>query len=416
MRAEAVVIGLDTPAHHGGGFGGLYDALAELGLELGSVTCVSSREIELEEALKLALGRSFLVVISGGRGSDPLLAAAAGLEDIAKKILSRVLERRLILQNDLLQRFEDAYRASNLDTPAGFEKMALLPSGARAIEDPRGLPSGFFMENGGRYILYLPLFPKDLKSAVPEELAKLLIRSRGLRRWGRHRLIRSYGVEEARVRELLKDIGGKDRMVELASTLEGVDVKVSARSDIAEKAEQILEETCAAVVAKMGGYCYGNGPLGIEHEVARLLMEKKLTIAAAESCTGGLVSKRLTDVPGSSAYMERGAVTYSNRAKEEMLNVPAKTLQEHGAVSKEAAQAMAEGVRWGARTDLGLSVTGIAGPGGGTIAKPVGLVYIGLATEKGVTVKGFNFPGDRDAVRFATSQRALDIVRRYLIS
>jgi nicotinamide-nucleotide amidase len=169
-------------------------------------------------------------------------------------------------------------------------------------------------------------------------------------------------------------------------------------------------------VSRLGDYCYGLGSNGMEHSVAVLLIEKKLTIATAESCTGGLIAKRLTDVPGSSAYMERGVVTYSNRAKVELLGVPSNVIEEHGAVSRETAEAMAEGMRWNANSDLALSVTGIAGPTGGTPEKPVGLVYIGLATPVGVTVKGYNFAGDRSEIRYATSQKALDIVRRYLLS
>lgn len=416
MRAEAIVLGLDMAAGRAA-WENLSDALGELGLTLGSVTSVGVRETEVEEAIRHALGRSFLVIIYGAKRSGPALAAATGHEeDLAKKIISRVLGRRLILQSDLLGKLGAAYRNLSLDTPAGFEKLALLPSGARAIEDAQGAPSGFYMEHEGRYILYLPRLAGDMAGAVPGEFMKLLVRNRGLRRWERRRVLRSYGLEEAKVRELLADMLGGDGCLDFATGLDGVDIKVTVRSDIAEKADRALEETCARIAAKLGDYVYGIGAFGMEQEAARLLIDRQLTIALAESCTGGLLAKRLTDVPGSSAFMERGAVTYSDRSKEEMLGVPAKTLAERGAVSRETAQAMAEGIRWSAKADIGLSITGIAGPTGGTQTKPVGLVYIGLATPEGVDVKGFNFPGSRDEIRYASSQRALDLLRRYLIS
>lgn len=151
----------------------------------------------------------------------------------------------------------------------------------------------------------------------------------------------------------------------------------------------------------------------IEETVARLLTDRGLTIGTAESCTGGLLAKRLTDVAGSTTYMDRGVVTYSNRSKVELLGVPETIIVEHGAVSPETARAMAEGIRRISGTDIGISITGIAGPGGGSPEKPVGLVYIGLATADGVTVQRFVFPGDRAEVRLATSSAALEMIREY---
>jgi len=152
----------------------------------------------------------------------------------------------------------------------------------------------------------------------------------------------------------------------------------------------------------------------LEESVARLLTARGLTISTAESCTGGLLAKRLTDVSGSSLYMDRGVITYSNRSKQELLGVPEKTLIDHGAVSAETAAAMAEGIRRLSGTGIGISITGIAGPTGGTPEKPVGLVYIGLATPDGVTVDKYNFPGERAAVRQTTSDAALEMIRKYL--
>jgi nicotinamide-nucleotide amidase len=418
MRAEVIALGLTSPdaASVPAAASGISEGLAELGIELGSITIVRARDREIEEAFKHALKRSHLVIITGGRATGQTPVTGSEREDLAKKILSRLLDRRLVLQSELLKKIEDAYRARSLETPVAFEKMALLPHGAKALEDRQGSPSGFYMEHAGRYILYLPGMVKDLKAALPGEITAYILARNKLRRWERHRVIRTYGLEESKVKEALKGLAGKEAGFDFYSSPEGVDARVHVIAEMEDKAWSLLEETCLKVTSTLGDHCYGMGSDGMEMVVARLLTEKKLTISTAESCTGGLVAKRLTDVPGSSAYMERGVVTYSNQSKEELLNVPARTIAEQGAVSKETAQAMAEGIRWSAKTDLGLSVTGIAGPTGGTAAKPIGLVYIGLATPTGVTVKGYNFPGGREAIRFASSQRALDMVRRYLLS
>ena len=410
MKAEVIALGLPGPACETGqpAYAGLGESLTELGFELTFVTAVKAREAEAEETLRQAFERSHLIIITGGGGP--------GTEELAKKTLSRLLDKRLILQADLVQKIESAYRAKGLEPPATYEKSALLPYGAKSIEDQQGVPSGFYMEHAGRYVLYVPVLADDFSGSAPVELIRRIAGKRKPRHFERSRVLRCYGLAASRVRELLKDVLPVGVTTDLSGSLDGVDVKLKARSDSPERAEAILRDAVTEAMARLGDYFYGVGGEGMEHAVARLLFEKKLTIATAESCTGGLIAKRLTDISGSSGYMERGVVTYSNRSKVELLGVPAKVIEEHGAVSKEAAEAMAAGIRWNANSDLGLSVTGIAGPTGGTPEKPVGLVYIGLATPEGVTVKAFNFPGDRSEIRWATSQRALDIVRRYLLS
>jgi len=418
VRAEVINLGLATAGTATGPdiVMALSGYLASLGLELGSITCVGEQEREVEDAVGQAIKRSHLVIITGGRPQGQYPAYVSGREELAKKAVAKLLGLRLILQADLLASIKETYKARGVEMPAGLEKKALLPKGARAVVDPQGPPSGFYLAHGGRYVLYTSRLSRDVEAAIPPEIAAALsanIRA-GVRKKGR--VLRTYGLDESMVAETVKDVAGAETSIALYSSAKGVDISVSVRAETAEKAEELLADISLEAARRLGDYIYGAGTETMEEEVARLLIEKKLTIATAESCTGGLIAKRLTDVPGSSAYMERGVVTYSNLAKEELLGIPARTIEEHGAVSKETAEAMAEGIRWNAKTSIGLSVTGIAGPTGGTMTKPVGLVYIGMATKDGVAVKGYNFPGDRDAVRFASSQRALDIVRRYLIS
>jgi nicotinamide-nucleotide amidase len=393
LRAEAVILGLLLPDPEGGYIQSLSDSLGEFGLELEAVSFIAAKEKEAEEAVRLALSRSLMVVLSGRQGQGRI-------EELSRKTLARALGKRLILHPEIVEK--------------GSTKAALLPGGARPLSDASGTPAGFWLEHDGRYVVQLREDVR-LRDVVPPELARALSKGRG-RKFTASRTIRCYGINEDLAREFLENISVPEGDIQFSVSLEGLDIKAATRADTYEKAEKVLLELCAEIVRKVGDAFYGTDGEGLHEAAARLLIDKKLTIATAESCTGGLVAKRLTDTAGSSVYMERGVVTYSNKSKEELLSVPAEVLNEHGAVSRETAQAMAEGIRWNARTDLCLSITGIAGPGGGTPSKPVGLVYIGLATPDGVTVKGFNFPGDRTAVRFASSQKALDMVRRYLIS
>ena len=404
MRAEALVIGLG----YGCGWSGLAGSLAEWGISLGSITAVSLSEAEVEEAVKLALKRSSFLFITG----DPGVISPADTGEIAKKALAKVLEKRLVFHPELLERLKSTYTSRGVVIPAGIEKMALLPSGARPLEEGDGTPAGFYLEKSGRGFFFLPGL--DGGRPLPDYAIKTLSAGRRQSLWSRTDRIRCYGIVEGAAKDALNGIDGEFVSLATSSSYEGVDVDITVIGGSAGKAESLLKDNMTLVYGRLGEYIYATGHECMEEVVARLLTKKKMTLATAESCTGGLLVKRLTDVPGSSAYIDRGAITYSNHAKEEMLGVSSRILKDYGAVSKDTAQEMAEGIRRSAKTKIGISITGIAGPSGGTIAKPVGLVFIGLATPDGVNVKGYNFPGDRNAVRLATSQRALDLLRRYL--
>jgi len=194
-----------------------------------------------------------------------------------------------------------------------------------------------------------------------------------------------------------------------------VDIRIVAKATNAEQCQAMVDRAEALIREKLGDAIYGVDGVELEEVIGALLKQRRLTLAVAESCTGGLISTRVTNIAGSSEYFECGAVVYSNRAKTEMIGVPANLLERNGAVSGEVAAAMAQGIRQAAGTTLGLSVTGIAGPGGGTEKKPVGLVYMSLASPQGVKTEEHNFFGDREQIRLRSSQMALDMVRRHLI-
>jgi nicotinamide-nucleotide amidase len=234
---------------------------------------------------------------------------------------------------------------------------------------------------------------------------------------GPSRTLRCVGVElallEERVRRALGD--GTGVRVSCLPAEGEVWIRLTAAGDSPE-AESLLSQVEAALLEALGEDCYGRDQEGLETVVGKLLKDRRLALSVAESCTGGLLGHRITNVPGSSAYFERGVVVYSYRAKEELLGVPAELLAAHGAVSGPAAEAMARGICRTSGSPLGLAITGVAGPDGGTPAKPVGTVFVGLATPEGVSSRRFHFAGSREAIKWQSTQQALDWLRRYLLT
>jgi nicotinamide-nucleotide amidase len=223
-------------------------------------------------------------------------------------------------------------------------------------------------------------------------------------------------MSESAVNQAIQDIMKREApSVGLTAKETGVDIRIIAREAGAERAQSLVDSTEAAIRGRLGDVIYGVEGLSMEEVVGALLKQRRLKLSVAESCTGGLVGARITTIAGSSEYFERGAVVYSNVSKSEMLGVPGELIERCGAVSSEVAAAMAQGIRQTAKTDLGLAVTGIAGPGGGTEQKPVGLVYTALASAQGVRTDEHRFLGSREQVRMKASQMALDMVRRHLI-
>jgi nicotinamide-nucleotide amidase len=261
--------------------------------------------------------------------------------------------------------------------------------------------------------IVLPGVPYEMKAMMDQSVVPLLVRREG-RGAIHHRTLRTTGISESALTQKLGDIDALLQGARLAflPAPTGVRLRITVHDRTPEAAEQRSGEVEERIRRKVGTYIYGTGMEELQEVLGDLLTRRRLTIAVAESCTGGLIADRLTDVSGSSAYFERGVVTYSNRSKVDLLGVPEAILVTHGAVSKEAALAMAEGVRHSAGTDIGVSTTGIAGPTGGTDEKPVGLVWIGYADVRGSLALKFNFGGPRAVVKERAAQAALELVRR----
>ena len=380
-------------------------ALADGGVGLESRTVVDEDEAALERALTPAAPLTVIVAGLGGSTGD-----------VARRVLARVTGTRLVLHDRMLAALEDLHRRRDRPLPRRDERLALLPQGATVWVRPDGEPAWALETDGAAWVV-LP------RGGLATGTAALLV-DLARARLGRSaavamRTLRSAGVSLADVEErlaawLAPGAGNGEVAVTPAPTEGEVWVRLRTRAATPEAAAQALAALERRITEALGDDCYGVDGESLEQAVGRRLTARGLTLAVAESCTGGLVGHRLTSVPGSSVFFERGVVVYSNRAKEELLGVPEEILRTHGAVSRACAEAMVRGICERSGAACGLSITGIAGPDGGTPAKPVGTVFIGLAVPGLVEARHFRFAGARASVKWQSSQTALDMLRRAL--
>jgi nicotinamide-nucleotide amidase len=408
MRAEIIATGSELLS------GGVLDTnslflseeLLGMGIETAFKTVVGDSEKDMDEAIRRALARADAVFITGGIGPTE--------DDITRKVVAKITRKRLVLNEDALAAIKSVL-ASKVYHPAN-DRQALIPAGARTLANPVGVAPGFFLDEDGKFLAVLPGVPEEMRAMFSAELKQVLDERLESRAFLRRRVLRTCGMSESAVNQAIQDVMKRSNpAVGLTVKPTGVDVRIMAREGGMERSQSLVERTENEIRQRLGDAVYGVDDQELEEIVGALLKQRGLKLSIAESCTGGLLGARITNVAGSSDYFERGVVVYSNRSKSELLGVPAEVIERHGAVSRETASAMAQGIREAAKTDLGLAVTGIAGPGGGTPEKPVGLVYIALASSSGVKVDEQRFLGSRDQVRLKASQAALDMVRRYLI-
>ncbi len=377
------------------------------GLPVAGRQIVGEEEGEIEAALRLGLERGqFVVVLSGSGGS-------AG--EPVRRALSRLLGLRLVLHEKILQDLQAHYARQERAMPRRVERLALVPQGAVLLPSAEGEP-GLFLEKESAAVALLPLDPESAMTLAVDQLFPLVQERLASRLTTLVRTLKVVGPDIGGVEERLGDwlAGRADCTVLCLPQLGEVWVRITVRGG-SGVAEAHLQEIETILRERLGADCYGRDQESLEGVVGRLLIERGLTLAVAESCTGGLVGHRLTEVPGSSRYFERGIVTYSNEAKMKLLGVSKALLARHGAVSAQCASALAKGVRTRAKTDLGLAVTGIAGPEGGSEEKPVGTVFVALATEDDVKAERRRFRGSRSQNKWLAAQFALDLLRRHLL-
>lgn len=379
--------------------------LAGIGLALSEIRVVGDGESEIADALQQLAARYRIVITTGGLGPTG--------DDLTARAAARASQRKLALNDEALQQIRDHFRKLQRDLPPGNEKQALLPHKCRILRNRHGTAPGFHLQLNAAEVYFLPGVPTEMaamcKDVVLPELHGFFPDRLALE----EKIVKVLGLAEPRIEELL-NAAGLPGEVAVGFGLDWPLVLVKLRCG-GEHAG-LLDQAELRVRKALGDHVIGIDSDTLPGNVGRLLTDLGATLALAESCTGGMIAKLLTDLPGASAFFERGAVTYANRAKHDWLKIPWQLLTDHGAVSRECAEAMARGVRQAARTDLGLAVTGIAGPDGGTDDKPVGTVFIALCSAERTRVEEFHFGGSRERVRTLTSYTALDWLRRYAIS
>ena len=385
--------------------------LLDLDIETHYQSSVRDAPAAMRDAFARAVSRSDVVLVSGGLGPTR--------DDLTAAVVAESFGRELVLDEASLETIRAFFRSVGREMSENNAKQAYFPSGAEVLPNPIGTAPGFMLEAEGALIFCLPGVPRELARMLDEQVLPRIGRRSGSGSVVRARLLRTFGMGESTLDAELSDVatgvGSEDVELGFRTSFPDNFLRPLARAKSAEEAEAKLERVVATIRERLGALVYAEGEQTMEQVVGQLLRAQRHTIALAESCTGGLVAQRITDVPGSSAYFLGGVVAYANEAKSALLGVPESLLAEHGAVSDPVARAMAEGVRARFGADFGVATTGISGPDGGTPEKPVGLVYIALARPEGTHAEHFEFPLDRTRHRQLTAQVALDWVRRALL-
>ena len=410
MNIEIIAVGTEllTPRFQDTNSAFLTGRLADLGLPVSRRTIVGDRLEDLGRTLRSALAASDLILIGGGLGPTG--------DDLTRESVAEVLGRPLIFHEDIMSGLAERFARRGRTMALSNRKQAMLIEGAEILENRRGTAPGQWIESGRARIVLLPGPPRELEGVFDEQVRPRLERWR--RGFAAHRILRTTGLTESEVEDRISGLyPAEDDLVLTVLAAPGrIDLRIAAFSeDDAERASSRAADLADRLRERLGDRIYGETEAPLEDVVGRLLGQSGATVAVAESCTGGLLADRLTDVPGSSAYFLAGFVAYSNSAKTRDLGVPAELIEANGAVSAAVAEAMARGAAGRAGARWGIGISGIAGPTGGTADKPVGLVFVALAGPDGTKTARNVFFGRRDQVKFHSTQAALDMLRRALL-
>ena len=408
MQVEIITIGnevlsgrtLDT------NFAYLARALEGASVQIGWHTAVGDVAERIAEALRRALSRADGVVVTGGLGPTP--------DDITRKAVATVFGRPLQLDDQVLSRIRERGRRSGRKLPASVESQALLPRGATAWPNPLGTAPGLLMLEDNKPVILLPGVPREMEALAAEFVVPYLGARTGLA-VGSFTL-RTAGLFESQLHEQIGTLpqGWPGATLAYLPSYFGVDLRVTVTGADRAQVDEVTSRAYQALKQRVAPVVYAEGSRTIEEVVGEALVGKGWRLATAESCTGGLLARRLTDVPGASRYFERGFVTYSNESKLQLAGVKAADLEAHGAVSAPVAEQLARGARERAKVEIGVGITGVAGPDGGSEEKPVGTVFIAISSPRGDGVRRYRFGGTRETIRERAAQTALDLLRREL--
>jgi len=414
LTAEIIAVGTEllTPTRLDTNSLFITKCLAEYGITVRTKAVVGDSRDDLRAVFSSALTRTDVVVLTGGLGPTD--------DDLTRDVVAETLGRPMRQDPEVVERLRSRFARRGLQMPDINLRQALVPDGAVIVPNPNGTAPGLWLEHDQRVVVLLPGPPRELKPMM-ESLARERLTGRAGPSRVMTRVLRIAGQGESHAEEVARPFfalwRSEARGID-ATTLAApgsIDFHLSLRSEDASVGSARLEAAMRELAQAFGEDAYAQDEESMEEVVGNLLRDRRYTVAAAESCTGGLLTSRLTDVPGSSAYVQLSIVAYSNAAKTALLGVPAALITTHGAVSEPVAVSMAEGVRVRAGSTIGVGITGIAGPDGGTPDKPVGTVAIAVDGPWGTHVRTRALLGGREHIKFWATQAALDDVRRLLL-
>jgi len=383
----------------------LAEELSVLGINVYYQTVVGDNKERLKNALELALSRADLVIASGGLGPTP--------DDLTKEVIAETMGEGLVLDEESFDRIKKYFNKVQREMPQSNIKQAMMPENCIILKNNNGTAPGCIIEKNSKIVVMLPGPPHELVAMFNESVKPYLMeKSEGMLY---SETLKLFGIGESKAAEILQDMmESKNPTLAPYAETAGLRLRLTAFAKNKKEGEMLLKEAKTKIYEKLGEYIYAEGDATLPETVTKMLIDKKITISAAESCTGGMFTKMIVDISGSSEILSESIVTYANSAKEKYLGVEHETLEKYGAVSEETARQMAEGIRKAANSDIGVGITGIAGPGGGTKEKPVGLVYVGVSCKEETVVKKLTLSGNREKVRYSAALNAFDIVYKIL--
>ncbi|MBD7916535.1 competence/damage-inducible protein A [Clostridium sp. Sa3CUN1] len=409
MKAELISIGteillgdiVNTNAQF------LAKELALLGIDVYYQSVIGDNEERILKAFKEAFDRCDIIITTGGLGPTQ--------DDLTKELGAKYFNKKMILHEPSLEWIKKYLDINNEEVLEANKNQAYFPEGSIILPNENGTAPGAIISENNKTLIILPGPPKEMKSMFSNHVTKYL--SKLTKDIIKSKTLRIFGIGESLMAKKLDDIikNSKNPTVAPYAKEYEVTLRITAKEKSEDKCDELIKNKVDQIKGIIGEYIYGEDEVSLEEVVAKLLCDKKLSISTAESCTGGMISSTLIEYPGISEIFKEGVVTYSNESKIKRLGVKEETLNKFGAVSEETAREMVIGIAEGLNTDIAISSTGIAGPGGGTKDKPVGLVYIGIYIKGNVKVEKLNLRGDREAVRKKATLSALNLLRKEII-
>jgi len=410
MKAEIISIGseilrgqiTDTNSNF------IVKKLVELSIDVEHITAVSDNPESLLSTLKLALQRADLVITTGGLGPTE--------DDITYETIAKALNLKLIKYPEAEDHLKKVLNKIKVEISPSNLKQTYLPEGAKIIINQYGTAPAMILEKDNKIICSLPGVPREMKKLVVENLIPYLKEKFPPSVIKKSKILKVTGLGESSVNELLHDYinNQKNFSFGIYANPEDIQIQVTTQAPTEKEVDKLLQSSVNQLSKILGNYAYGSGEQTLEEVVGDLLKNKGFKVAVAESCTGGMLGEMITRIPGSSKYFQGGVISYNAQVKEELLKVPSEVIKKYGEVSRQVAELMAEEVRKCCHSDIGISITGIAGPGGATEKKKVGLVYMALADGKKTITQKHQLFGNRQLIRLRSSRRALNMLRMYL--